>query len=659
MELAQKYRETCKANDLDTNSKYLKRFEYMTKIVVLAKKGKAKISNNLNIEESSPTACYTYFISDSGIPQKSDTYWSTTRTIEKKIVDCDDPRVGQITFSSIIYTTGLSQDELIRSTPPFQNHTFPKGSKATIVEFLSMIGQASSTWQAFVKNIRDFDGEKKYSFEVRWDLTTHRNSDGTKYEEVDKTFLAKRKQQIENFRSSITPCDTMDAKKTYLQFLLEFQEHYQALQIDSKLELKYRDFYKLVVEFIPKIQQTIDATNNNAPQITNLENDTNLAGRVFKITTGINAQTNQIAGRLYYLRDTGNRDEPVRIEYQTEHFGDTKKIYVHVNTEQATQIEDGFTRQLLQNAVQLIRLGPTSPFQPGDTEAALFGGPSALHRSGSSTLKISSSIGLTVPNWYSINDQEFAVTATDQCNRAASFGAKRVITIIPNPDPANCPPPTIVYTNIIAADQSAGTDIPNGATGTAPTLIPDNLTGVPILPPTALLANNLSAAEIVTYFNNNPSETSYNIPLRWNRIPPPVPPSSYTIGLGFWIPAITNPTAALATLQPLIDYLCFYPNERVFICGWLRFRMPGTAALPTPRTNYPDPMRAAQSIPSNIIQPVDYIWAKAQVIQRFILDNSMVNTSQLQIPSGANDPIINSRITNSTALAQTVTIQRI
>lgn len=659
------YFQLAKDNPKALNKTHLKKIEELKAIKPVV----IEVYKILESENDKPTheTCYMYLISDDQAPQKTDTYWFTNRTINKQVVDCSDPRAGKVIFSSVLYRQSLSQDELIRSTPPFAANTFSSGTRVNILEFLSMVGQASSTWQVFRK-IRDFDGATSKTFQVHWNLTNTVNADGTHYEETNKTFFAKRKKQIEDFSNNITPCDTIDAKKTYLQFLLEFQERYQELSTDSELELEYRTFYtQTVVQEIANLQAVIDATNINTPQITALESDNSLNNKVFKITIGINAQTNQIAGRLYYVRNQellpGQPAQPVKIEYHTEHVGDKDKLYVHINTEQASQIEDGFTKQLLAEA---IRIMPTGSFAPGDTEAPLFGGPNQLHRNGSSTLKISSSIGISIPPWYSITDQNFVVTGTDQCNNATLFAADRVVSIIPNPNPANCLPSAIIYNGIIAANQNNGADILNGPNGTPPTLISDNGGGVNALPPTAIFEDNFTLAQIVAFFNANQGQTSYTTPLRWQRTPPPVPPANLTINLGYWVPNIVNPATALATLQPLINYLCYYPTATVFICGWLDFPTPSLdPRLPTPRSSYDaadaanptGPTYRPRGIPNIIQIPVDYIWVKALTVRNFILANSSISPNQIQVPANASHPIINSRIVNNATLARRVTVQ--
>lgn len=595
---------------------------------------------------------YTYIIRDSGVPTQQQDGFVVTRTIEKIDMSPGRAPANYIQIQGNVYAQDLSVDEIIRrrdTNNPNFNTVVPSGTNMDRDLMVSLFGQTSNTWQQFLQLERKA-GAGSISFDLLWSFDPTANADGTDNDLNAKQLLAHRQQQITSISQGITPCDTADAKRMYLQFLLEFQRVYLELNPDNKMRIAYTPFYTSTV--VPAIASTQTAISNSTEpigQINSLEGDNDLAGKIFHITTGINAPANQIAGKLYYVRDTGNSNTPVKIQYFKENSGEPEEITTLLNTPNAQQVQEGFAAQLLARAAVLIRAGVLSA---GGADADLFGGPSSMHTSGS-TLRVKADIGIPVPLLFTLSDGNPQVTNLNQCNQPVAFNLVRTAQLVANP---NCLPSGFSYTNIIAADQSTGVNIGNPVARIADNPNFNNTS----LPATALSPASPTLAELNAFFRANPGATTFtqNIPLVVP--PPPPPPANIIVNTGYWNVTIVNPTAALAALQPLIDFLCFFPARSVRILGFLDYTgnptipygPPGGPPTAPGGTSFP----AGVTPPAGVVAPIDYIRAKALLVQNFILTNAPgININQLVVPP-AGSPFINANVVNNRALAQTINI---
>ena len=595
---------------------------------------------------------FTYLIRDSGPPTQQQNGFVLTRTIQKISLSPAQAPDDYIQIQGNVYAQNLSVDEIIRRRDD-NNATFntvaASGATFNRTQIVGLFGQNSSTWQQFLELERD-PRAGQASFEVVWSFDPGQNANGTGYEPVTKQLLAQRHEQIMEINGNITACDTADAKRTYLQFLLEFQRTYLSLNPDNPLRTQYDEFYTgTVVPEMASVQTDINNITEPVGQINNLESNRTLMGKAFKITTGVNAKTNQIAGRLYYVEDTGSPSMPMRVEYFKDHAGETKQIEYLLNTPNAQQVQEGFAAQLLARAAILIRAGQ---LVPGGGEEDLFAGPTAMHMAGSSNLRVKAPIGVPVPLLFTVSDGNMQVTAVNQCGQPTNFTIDRVVQLAPNP---SCLPSGFAYNAIIAADQSTGADIGNPFT-----TIPDNPAFVNTnLPATAINAATPTLAQMTAFFNANPNATNFVQTMPF-AVPPPPPPGNITINTGYWNVVISDPAAALAALQPLIDFLCFFPTQTVQILGFLDYTgdptipygPPGGAPVAPGGSAFP----AGVTPPAGVTRPIDYVRAKALLVQNFIQTNfPAIGAGQLVVPPAGSSAIM-ANVVNNRTLAQTISV---
>jgi hypothetical protein len=426
--------------EIDKIGKRIQEIEIKKGISLLTVDDK-KVINKDDIQK-----CYAIVVSDSGAPQKVGNSWQVIRTIEKKEVDCNK-EYGFINIEGKVYKSDLSLDELMKSLPNFEEHLYAnKGFSKE--EFLTEVRQQSVTWQKY----RDFEkglelkGETKISFPVVWDLTPGTNTNGQEEGNIS-LFLEKRKALIENIYSDVTVCDTLEAQKSYFLFLMEFEDKYR--QTSDRLKGVYKEFYeKIVVPEKIRMQGIIDNTPQD-PLVAQLENSDILQGCVFKIVIQVNAKGDRIAGELQFLRKIASNK--VYVEYERRYPDKDPQLMVHINTQQGNQIEDGFSKQLLQAAVARMSTNPPLliPNEADKIEAVIFTFKNGISYLGMSRVHIEQAMGVPAPEWYVVSDGTVQETHTDSCGRAVGFSTVRTVTKIANPDPTNCPPSAINYNNIL------------------------------------------------------------------------------------------------------------------------------------------------------------------------------------------------------------------
>lgn len=427
-----------------------------------------------------------------------------------------------------------------------------------------------------------------------------------KLEELDPsdpiTRVKKFWKLIQNMQNLRLPLD--EQQDQYLSLLRQFMTAYEEL---SEKQAQEREGQKDYVQ--GEITKTQNRQNNKQPNVVgNLINRRIAAAarnKRFRITTGFDKEGRTLA-RIEYMytpltaADAAitNESDGVVIDYW-EYIpnADGGEGSLKIIRSQVRVVSGELTTMLIDLALKQLEPAPQEMPSLGEL---------SMHDSGSYYLSIVRPAEVC-PDFHILIQDSQNGAVMDTCNNIASININRIATKIPNP---NCDRQRMDYQGLFSNTQAYNPPPINY------NRIPDG-TG-DRLPATTVASPAFNREDLTTYFNNNSNEQAFVQVLNIPVTPPPIIASGtrYPIAITYWTAQLVNPAAALATLRPVIDFLNYYCDRRITVLGGLD------------TTNVTDPFNGgyamSQNIPANVINPVDYIFVKGEVVANLIINSGLL-----------------------------------